>query len=171
VRAAFRLTSLPTIVRQQYAPSTKSCRSRRDTSEVSPTRMHRRKFQKTAARKKKEARESAARALQKTKARLGIGTVGLLKGAISSPLAAVTQRRTPKTAPTSDRIPGSALAEDLLHKHNWKQGVEETEATVREMRRKTTQIAPAYNKGALQYLPKGIETDEWPSREGSPKRK
>jgi hypothetical protein len=130
--------------------------------------MHRRKFQKTAARKKNEARESAARALQKTKARLGIGTVGLLKGAISSPLAAVTQRRTPKTAPTSDRISGSALAEDLS---NWKQGVEETEATVREMRRKTTQIAPAYNKGALQYLPKGIETDEWPSREGSPKRK
>jgi hypothetical protein len=77
-------------VGQQHAPSTKSCRSRRDASEVSPTRMHRRKFQKTAARKKKEARESAARALQKTKARLGIGTVGLLKGAISSPLAAVT---------------------------------------------------------------------------------
>ncbi len=152
-------------------PRQRAAESRRDTSEVSPTRMHRRKFQKTAARKKKEARESAARALQKTKARLGIGTVGLLKGAISSPLAAVTQRRTPKTAPTSDRIPGSALAEDLLHKHNWKQGVEETEATVREMRRKTTQIAPAYNKGALQYLPKGIETDEWPSREGSPKRK
>jgi hypothetical protein len=133
--------------------------------------MRRRKFQKTAARKKKEAREGAARALQQTKARLGIGAAGPLKGAISSPLAAVTQRRDPKTAPTSDRIPASALAKDLLHKHKWKQAAKETEATVREMRRKATQIAPAYNKGALQYLPKGIDTDKWPPREGSPKQK
>ena len=133
--------------------------------------MRRRKFQKDAARKKKEARESAARSLQKTKVRLGIGTARPLKGAISSPLAAVTQRRAPKTAPTSDRIPGSALAKDFLHEHKWKEGAEETEATVREMRRKATQIAPAYNKGALQYLPKRIDTDEWPSREGSPNRK
>src|SRR5262250_1487613 len=99
--------------------------------------MHRRKFQKAAARKKKEARESAVRALQKTKARLGIGTAGPLKGAISSPLAAATQRRTPKTAPTSDHIPGSALAKDLLHEYKWKQGAEETEVTVGEMRRKS----------------------------------
>jgi hypothetical protein len=133
--------------------------------------MRRRKFQRAAARKKREARKGAARALQKTKARLGIGTAGSLKGAMSSPLAAITQRRTPKTAPTSDRIPGSALAKDLLHEHKWKAGAEETEATVREMRRKATQIAPAYNKGALQYLPNGIETDGWPSREGSPNRK
>src|SRR5262249_54480630 len=133
--------------------------------------MRRRKFQKTAARKKKEARESAARALQKTRARWGIGTAGPLKGAISSPLAALAQRRTPKTAPTSDRIPGYAPGKDLLHEHKWKQGAEETEITVQEMRRKSKQIAPAYNKGALQYLPKGIETDEWPLREGAPKRK
>jgi hypothetical protein len=133
--------------------------------------MRRRKFQRAAAQKKKEARESAARALQKTKARLGIGTARPLKGAMSSPLAADTQRRTPKTAPTSDRIPGSARAKDLLHKHEWKEGAEETEDTVREMRRKATLIAPAYNKGALQYLPKGIDTDEWPLREGPPKRK
>jgi hypothetical protein len=126
--------------------------------------MRRRKFQKAAALKKKEARESAARALQKTKARLGIGAAGPLKGAISSPLATVTQGRTPKTSPTSDRIPGSAVAKDLLHEHKWKEGTEETKATVREMRRKATQIASAYNKGALQYLPKGIDTDEWPSR-------
>jgi hypothetical protein len=133
--------------------------------------MRRRKFQKAAARKKKEALASAARALQKTKERLGIGAAGPLKGATPSPLAAVTQRRAPKTVPISDRIPGSALAKDLLHEHKWKQGAEETDATVREMRRKATQIAPAYNKGALQYLPKGMDTNEWPSREGSPKRR
>jgi hypothetical protein len=129
--------------------------------------MRRRKFQKAAARKKKEALASAGAAEDKGK----IGDRCPLKGATSSPLAAVTQRRAPKTVPTSDRIPGSALAKDLLHEHKWKQGAEETDATVREMHRKATQIAPAYNKGALQYLPKGIDTDDWPSREGSVKRK
>jgi hypothetical protein len=132
--------------------------------------MRRRRFEKATARKKKEARESAARALQKTRARFGISAAGPLKGAKSSPLAAVTQRRMPKTARTSDRIPGYAPGKDVLHEQ-WKEGAEETEATVREMRRKTTQIARAYNKGALQYLPKGIDRDEWPSREGSQKRK
>lgn len=29
-------------------------------------------------------------------------------------------------------------------------------------------IAPAYNKGALQYLPKGVDRDEWPNREDHP---
>ena len=132
--------------------------------------MRARRFQKSAARKKKEARESAARALQNTKARLGIDAAGPPKGSMPSPLATDTQRRTPNTAPTSDRIPGPAPAKDLLHQHKWKQGAEEAEATVREMRRKATRIAPAYNKGALQYLPKGIDT-ELPSREGSAKRK
>ena len=133
--------------------------------------MRRRSFQKAAARKKKQARESAARALQKTKARFGIDAAGPLKGATRSPLATDTQRRDPKTAPTSDRIPGAASAKDLLYEHKWKEGAKETEVTVREMRRKATQIAPAYNKRALQYLPKGSDNDEWPSREGSPKRK
>jgi hypothetical protein len=40
-----------------------------------------------------------------------------------------------------------------MHVPRWKRGAEETEATVREIRRKASKIAPAYNKGALQYLP------------------
>jgi hypothetical protein len=43
-----------------------------------------------------------------------------------------------------------------------KRGAEETAFTVREMRRKASQIAPAYNKGALQYLP-SAERDGWRS--------
>jgi hypothetical protein len=129
--------------------------------------MRARKFQKAAGRKKREARENAARALLKTKARLGIEAADPPKGVIPSPLTADTRRRSPKMAPTSDRIPGSASAKDLLHEHKWKEGAEETEATVREIRRKASQIAPAYNKGALQYLPKRVGSDEWPTREGS----
>ena len=133
-------------------------------------KMRARKFQKAVGRRKKEARERAARALQQTKARFGIDGAHPPKGATPSPLAADTQRRTPKTAPTSDRIPGSAPTKDLLREHKWKKGAEETEATVREMRWKAKQIAPAYNKGALQYLPK-IERDELPLRDEKPKRK
>jgi hypothetical protein len=131
--------------------------------------MRARKFQKTASRKKKMARQSAARALQQTEVRLGIDGASSLKGITPNPLIAEPHRRTPKTAPTSNRIPGSVAAKDLLHEHKWKEGAQETEATVREMRRKAAQIAPAYNKGALQYLP-NTDTDKWPS-EDRPKRK
>ena len=61
--------------------------------------------------------------------------------------------RKSKSAPTSDRIPGPAPADDFMHAHKWKRGVREDEATVKEIRRKASKIAPAYNKGALQYLP------------------
>jgi hypothetical protein len=40
-----------------------------------------------------------------------------------------------------------------MHIHKWKRGATESEVTVEEIRRKASRIAPAYNKGALQYLP------------------
>jgi hypothetical protein len=40
-----------------------------------------------------------------------------------------------------------------MHAHRWKRGAKETEATVREIHRKAAKIAPAYSKGAMQYLP------------------
>ena len=40
-----------------------------------------------------------------------------------------------------------------MHAHKWKCGVRESKAMVAEIRRKASKIAPAYNKGALQYLP------------------
>ena len=118
---------------------------------------------KTEAQKKKEAKERAARELQRTKKKLGLGEPEPLKGATTSPLTASSRGRRPKPAPTSDHIPGSAPAADLLHAHKWKRGVKETQATTTEMRRKAARIAPAYNKGALQYLPGGL--DQWPARE------
>jgi hypothetical protein len=54
-------------------------------------------------------------------------------------------------APTSDRIPGPSPAADFMHAHKWKRGVREDVATVREIQRKASKIAPAYN--TLQYLP------------------
>ena len=125
---------------------------------------------KTEYQKKQEAKAKAARELEATKKRLSLGEPGPLKGVTTSPLEATTIPRTPKLVPCSDRIPGALPAKDLLHAHKWKRGVEETAATTKEMRRKAAQIAPAYNKGALQYLPDGPDKDRWPSREEQPSR-
>jgi hypothetical protein len=104
-------------------------------------------------RKQQTAKLRAARALQKTKKRLGVGRPKPLQGTKPSPLVASAWQRKANPAPTSDRIPGSAPASDLMHAHKWKRGAKETEATVREIHRKASKIAPAYNKGAMQYLP------------------
>jgi len=108
---------------------------------------------KSEYRKRQEAKERAAKSLQQAKMRLGIGPARPLRGAKPSPLVTRTWERQPKLAPTSDRIPGPAPSEDFMHAPKWKQGAGETGATVREIRRKASKIAPAYNKGALQYLP------------------
>ena len=108
---------------------------------------------KSEYRKKQEAKEEAAKSLRQTKKRLGIGPAKALRGAKPSPLVSRAWERRPKTAPTSDRIPGPAPADDFMHAHKWKRGVGEKESTVKEIRRKASRIAPAYNKGALQYLP------------------
>ena len=108
---------------------------------------------KSDYRKKQEAKERAAKSLKQIKKRLGLGPARPLRGAKASPLATRTWERRPKLAPTSDRIPGLAPSEDFMHAPKWKRGATETEATVREIRRKASKIAPAYNKGALQYLP------------------
>jgi len=56
----------------------------------------------------------------------------------------------PKTDPTSDRIPGSTAGDDFMHAHKWRRGAGETGATLKEIRRKASRIAPAR---ALQHLP------------------
>jgi len=67
---------------------------------------------------------------------------------MQSPLVAKAWERRPRTAPTSDQIPASAPADDFMHAHKWKRGVRENVATVKEIRRKASKIATAYNKGA-----------------------
>jgi hypothetical protein len=103
--------------------------------------------------RKREARAREQRALEATKQRLGIGPSAGLRGFVPDPLVTKGWVRRPKSAPTSDLIPGHAPAKDLIHAHKWKRGAQESEATIAEMRRKASQIGPAYNKGALQYLP------------------
>ena len=64
---------------------------------------------------------------------------------------------------------GSAPTSNLLYGHKWKRGAKENAETVSEIHRKARQIAPAYNKGALQYLPPRL--DKWPDRLEQPRKK
>lgn len=41
--------------------------------------------------------------------------------------------------------------------YKWKRDREESAATIREIERKKTRVAPAYNKGAVQYLTDGTD--------------
>src|SRR5262245_32993202 len=123
-------------------------------------RYQRRSSIKSEAQRKREAKERAALTLEKTKRRLGVKCAQALKGAMPSPLVTRGWERTPRAAPTSDRIPGSAPKTDLMHAHKWKRGAEETASTVNEIRKKASQIGPAYNKGALQYLPSAGLSDK-----------
>jgi hypothetical protein len=45
-----------------------------------------------------------------------------------------------------------------MHAHKWKREATEAEATIKEIRRKASRIAPAYNKHALRYLPDDSRT-------------
>jgi len=108
---------------------------------------------KSEYRRKQEAKERESKALQQIKKRLAVRAPKPLRGAMQSPLVAKAWERRPRTAPTSDQILASAPVDDFMHAHKWKRGMRENEATVKEIRRKASKIAPAYNKGALQYLP------------------
>ena len=56
-------------------------------------------------------------------------------------------------APMSNTIPGGVAAKrDKLTDHKWKRGAEESAATVKAIEDKAKRIAPAYNKGAVQYI-------------------
>lgn len=41
--------------------------------------------------------------------------------------------------------------------YKWKRDREETAATIAEIEKKKTRVAPAYNKGAVQYLTEGAD--------------
>ena len=91
---------------------------------------------KSEYRRKQEAKEKAAKSLQYTKKRLGIGTPKSPRGVTPNPLVARSWERRPKTAPTSDRIPGPAPTNDFMHAHKWKRGVREERCRKSDARRR-----------------------------------
>jgi hypothetical protein len=56
-------------------------------------------------------------------------------------------------APMSNTIPGGVAAKrDLRTEHKWKRDCQESPETVRAIEEKAMRVAPAYNKGAVQYI-------------------
>jgi hypothetical protein len=61
-----------------------------------------------------------------------------------------------RTAPCSDSIPGYGFKRSV-DDYKWKRDKEESAATIAEIERKKTRVAPAYNKGATQYITDGAD--------------
>ena len=61
-------------------------------------------------------------------------------------------------APMANVIPGGIAAKrDNLNDHKWKRGSEESAATIKAIEEKAMRVAPAYNKGATQYITDGTD--------------
>ena len=61
-------------------------------------------------------------------------------------------------APLSNIIPGGIAAKrDKLNDHKWKRDQQESAATVQAMQDKAARTAPAYSKGAYQYITEGTD--------------
>jgi hypothetical protein len=61
-------------------------------------------------------------------------------------------------APMANTIPGGIAAKrDKLNDHKWKRGSEESAATIKAIEEKAMRVAPAYNKGATQYITDGTD--------------
>jgi hypothetical protein len=64
-----------------------------------------------------------------------------------------------KVAPLTDAIPGGIAAKrDKLNDHKWRRGSEESTQTIKEIQNKAARTAPAYSKGAYQYITDGADT-------------
>jgi hypothetical protein len=44
-----------------------------------------------------------------------------------------------------------------MYEHKWRKDAQEKTETIQEIYRKASRIAPAYNKGSLQYLPSDFD--------------
>jgi hypothetical protein len=61
-----------------------------------------------------------------------------------------------RTAPCSNSIPGYGFKKSV-DDYKWKRDMDESAATIAEIERKKTRVAPAYNKGATQYITEGTD--------------
>ena len=61
-------------------------------------------------------------------------------------------------APMANTIPGGIAAKrDVLNDHKWKRDRQESAATVKAIEEKAMRTAPAFSKGAYQYITNGSD--------------
>jgi hypothetical protein len=85
--------------------------------------------------------------------------VGYFKGTKTSPKKFTYSLAVESNAaPMSNTIPGGIAAKrDVLNDHKWKRDRQESAATVKAIEEKAMRVAPAYNKGATQYITDGTD--------------
>jgi hypothetical protein len=86
--------------------------------------------------------------------RMGIGDIKIDRRHMPSffPEPFVPDPRVPKT---SDCVPrGVGTKKDLLYRHKWQKGAEESDATVAAMLEKAQSVSIPYNKGPAMFVMK-----------------
>lgn len=63
----------------------------------------------------------------------------------------------PRGAPLSNSIPAGGGYKRSIDDYKWRRGQSESDATIAEIERKKTRIAPAFNKGANMYVSDGMD--------------
>lgn len=58
---------------------------------------------------------------------------------------------------TSDSIPGGGGFKKSVEDYKWKKDREESASTIKEIEHKKSRLAPAFNKGAVQYVTDGTD--------------
>jgi len=106
---------------------------------------------------KQQAKAQAKRELEKTLEKYGLKGKRST-GAVGSPLSTGSYVRQGNNVPTSDRITKMEGKRDLMYEHKWKRDASESKETVSEIQRKANNIAPAYSKGAYQYITGDVKT-------------
>lgn len=110
-------------------------------------------------RKRKSRKPTQAMIESQRKTNELLERVGYFKGSKSKPQKfSYSLACESNAAPLSNTIPGGIAAKrDVLNDHKWKRDQQETPETVRAIEEKAKRVAPAYNKGATQYITDGTE--------------
>lgn len=110
-------------------------------------------------RKRKARKPTQAMVESQRKTNELLERVGYFKGSKSKPQKfSYSLACESNAAPLSNTIPGGIAAKrDVLNDHKWKRDQQETAETVRAIEEKAKRVAPAYNKGATQYITDGTD--------------
>ena len=115
-------------------------------------------FTTTNTRKRKTSKPTQAMIESRRMTEELLKKVGYVKPTQSNKKFSYSLAVESNVAPMTNTIPGGIAAKrDKLNDHKWKRDSEESAATVQAMQDKAARTAPAYSKGAYQYITDGTD--------------